>query len=96
MPKGRAEVWELINIDNGWSHPIHIHLEEGRIISRSRNGVQLPIPAHELGRKDVYVINKNETIRVFIRFRDYVGKYVMHCHNLIHEDQAMMLRFDVV
>jgi FtsP/CotA-like multicopper oxidase with cupredoxin domain len=96
VPKGRAEIWELINIDNGWSHPIHIHLEEGRIISRSRNGVQLPIPAHELGRKDVYVINKNETIRVFIRFRDYVGKYVMHCHNLIHEDQAMMLRFDIV
>ncbi|MCY1561811.1 Spore coat protein A [compost metagenome] len=61
-----------------------------------RNGQQLPIPAHELGRKDVYTINKNETIRVFIRFRDYKGKYVMHCHNLIHEDHAMMLRFDIV
>ncbi|MDT4853554.1 Multicopper oxidase [compost metagenome] len=95
VPKGRGEIWELVNIDNGWSHPIHIHFEEGRIISRMRNGVQLPIPAHEVGRKDVYVINKNETIRVFIRFRDYVGKYVMHCHNLIHEDHAMMLRFDI-
>ncbi len=96
VPRGRGEIWELVNIDNGWSHPIHIHLEEGRIIARIRNGVSQPIPAHELGRKDVYVINKNETIRVFIRFRDYVGKYVMHCHNLIHEDHAMMLRFDLV
>ncbi|WP_271412112.1 multicopper oxidase family protein [Pseudomonas sp. Q1-7] len=95
VPKGRGEIWELINIDDGWSHPIHIHLEEGRILSRQRNGKQLPIPAHEQGRKDVYVINEKETVRIFIRFRDYGGKYVMHCHNLIHEDHAMMLRFDV-
>ncbi|AOE85376.1 multicopper oxidase family protein [Pseudomonas sp. TCU-HL1] len=95
VPKGRFEIWELINTDNGWSHPIHIHLEEGRIIARIKNGVSQPIPPHEQGRKDVYVINQAETIRVLIRFRDYVGKYVMHCHNLIHEDHAMMLRFDI-
>ncbi|QEY65771.1 multicopper oxidase domain-containing protein [Metapseudomonas lalkuanensis] len=95
VPKGRYEIWELMNIDNGWSHPIHIHLEEGRILARIKNGVSIPIPAHEQGRKDVYVINEAETVRVLIRFRDYVGKYVMHCHNLIHEDHAMMLRFDV-
>jgi FtsP/CotA-like multicopper oxidase with cupredoxin domain len=95
VPKARFEIWELINIDNGWSHPIHIHLEEGRILARIKNGVSIPIPAHEQGRKDVYVINEAETVRVLIRFRDYVGKYVMHCHNLIHEDHAMMLRFDV-
>ncbi|WP_375738604.1 multicopper oxidase family protein [Pseudomonas boanensis] len=96
IPKGGFEVWELVNINDGWSHPIHIHLEEGRILSRVRNGQQLPIPAYEQGRKDVYVIHENETVRILIRFRDYVGKYVMHCHNLIHEDHAMMLRFDVV
>ncbi|MCY1259252.1 Spore coat protein A [compost metagenome] len=95
VPKGRYEIWELMNIDNGWSHPIHIHLEEGRIIARIKNGVSLPVPPHEQGRKDVFVINEAETVRVLVRFRDYVGKYVMHCHNLIHEDHAMMLRFDV-
>ncbi len=30
-----------------------------------------------------------------MRFRDWLGRYVMHCHNVIHEDHAMMLRFDV-
>ena len=30
-----------------------------------------------------------------MRFREFTGKYMMHCHNLIHEDHAMMLRFDV-
>ncbi|MGH8433065.1 MAG: multicopper oxidase domain-containing protein, partial [Pseudomonas sp.] len=37
-----------------------------------------------------------ETIRVLLRFRDFKGKYVMHCHNTIHEDHGMMLRWDIV
>ena len=35
------------------------------------------------------------TLRVFLRFRDFRGKYVMHCHNLTHEDHAMMVRWDI-
>ncbi len=96
VPKGRAEIWELVNPDNGWEHPIHIHFEEGRIIGKTVNGVSVPIPAHERGRKDVYVLGKRMTLRVYIRFRDFLGKYPMHCHNLIHEDHAMMIRFDIV
>ena len=25
-----------------------------------------------------------------VRFTDYAGRYVVHCHNLEHEDMAMM------
>ncbi|MBA2964799.1 MULTISPECIES: multicopper oxidase family protein [Ramlibacter] len=89
---GTAEIWTLRNASGGWIHPIHIHFEEGRILSR--NGVAPP--AHERGRKDVYLLGPNETIRVFLRFRDFSGKYVMHCHNLIHEDHAMMVRYDIL
>lgn len=88
---GTAEIWTLKNTGN-WTHPIHIHFEEGRILSR--NGA--PPPAHEVGRKDVYVINPNEEIKVFLRFRDFTGKFMMHCHNLVHEDHAMMVRWDIV
>ena len=35
--KGSTEVWELVNPDNGWSHPIHIHFEEGLILSKTRD-----------------------------------------------------------
>ena len=35
-------------------------------------------------------------LQLFMNFRDYTGKYMMHCHNLIHEDHAMMVRWDVV
>jgi FtsP/CotA-like multicopper oxidase with cupredoxin domain len=88
---GAKEVWVLRGRGN-WSHPIHIHFEEGRILSR--NGV--PPPMHERGRKDVYVIGPDEELQLFIQFRDYTGKYMMHCHNLIHEDHAMMVRWDII
>jgi FtsP/CotA-like multicopper oxidase with cupredoxin domain len=37
-----------------------------------------------------------EEVRVFMRFRDMKGRYVMHCHNVVHEDHAMMVRCDIV
>jgi FtsP/CotA-like multicopper oxidase with cupredoxin domain len=88
---GAWEVWTIRSTGN-WHHPVHIHFEEGRILSR--NGV--PPPPHEAGRKDVYVIAPGEEIRILLRFRDFNGKYMMHCHNLMHEDHAMMVRFDVI
>jgi FtsP/CotA-like multicopper oxidase with cupredoxin domain len=89
--RNTAEIWVLKSTGN-WSHPVHIHFEEGRILSR--NGAA-PAP-HERGRKDVYVLGPNDEVRVFLRFRDFEGKYMMHCHNTIHEDHAMMIRFDIV
>ena len=95
VKKGSAEIWELVNPSGGWSHPVHIHFEEGHIISRTRDGVSVAVPAHEKGRKDVYVLGPSSSLRVFLRFRDFTGKYVMHCHNTVHEDHAMMLRWDI-
>jgi FtsP/CotA-like multicopper oxidase with cupredoxin domain len=91
VKRGTAEIWVLKG-KGSWHHPVHIHLEEGRILSR--NGK--PPPPHEAGRKDVFVLEPGEEVRVFLRFRDFVGKYMMHCHNLTHEDHSMMIRFDVV
>jgi FtsP/CotA-like multicopper oxidase with cupredoxin domain len=91
VKRGTAEIWTLV-AKGSWSHPVHIHFEEGRILSR--NGVAPPV--HERGRKDVYVLSPGEEVRVFLRFRDFTGKYMMHCHNTVHEDHAMMMRFDVV
>ncbi|WP_251701945.1 multicopper oxidase family protein [Metapseudomonas boanensis] len=95
LKKGDYEVWEFIGAGGGWSHPIHVHLEEGIILAKFVDDVQVPIPPHERGRKDAFVLDQTMTIRVLMRFRDFQGKYVMHCHNVIHEDHAMMLRFDI-
>ena len=89
---GSAEIWVLRNGGGGWAHPVHIHFEEGRILKR--NGVAPP--PHERGRKDTYNLLPDEEVEIFIRFRDFKGKYVMHCHNTAHEDHAMMVRWDIV
>jgi FtsP/CotA-like multicopper oxidase with cupredoxin domain len=90
--QGTAEVWTISNNSGSWSHPVHIHFEEFQILSR--NG-RTP-PPYEKSRKDVLLLRPNEEVKIFIRFRDFLGQYVMHCHNVVHEDHAMMIRFDIV
>jgi FtsP/CotA-like multicopper oxidase with cupredoxin domain len=85
------EVWTFTNGGGGWSHPVHVHFEEYRTLSR--NG-RRPAPYED--RKDVAVLGPGEQVQVLFHFRDFVGRYPMHCHNVVHEDHAMMIRFDVV
>ena len=93
IKQGDCEIWTLQNNSGSWSHPIHIHFEEFQILQRS----SVPnVEPHELCRKDVLLLRPNESVKVFFRFRDFLGKYVMHCHNVVHEDDAMMLRWDIV
>jgi FtsP/CotA-like multicopper oxidase with cupredoxin domain len=94
IQQNTAEIWTLRNEGQGWSHPIHIHMEEGRILER--NGKPIPPDSPEFGRKDTYILKPNDEIKIFMRFRDFLGKYPMHCHNVVHEDHSMMLRWDIV
>jgi FtsP/CotA-like multicopper oxidase with cupredoxin domain len=95
IERDAVEVWELINDSGGWAHPIHIHFEEGRVIEKRVDKRIVPIPLHEQGRKDIFDLGPNTSMKVLLRFRDFTGKYIMHCHNLIHEDHAMMVRWDI-
>jgi FtsP/CotA-like multicopper oxidase with cupredoxin domain len=85
-----AEEWTLQG-GSGWDHPIHIHFEEGQIISRNGSA---PSPA-ESGRKDVYRLHPNGSVVLRMQFRDWGGMYMEHCHNTMHEDNAMLLRWDI-
>jgi spore coat protein A, manganese oxidase len=90
---GNVEIWEIVNKSGGWFHPLHIHLVDFKVLSRnSATGKPLP---HECGPKDVVYTGENETIRLLVRF-DSTGKYMVHCHNLVHEDHDMMTQFEVV
>jgi FtsP/CotA-like multicopper oxidase with cupredoxin domain len=84
------EVWNLINT-GGWTHPVHIHLIDFQILDR--NG-QKPQP-YEEGWKDVVLLQDFETVRVVARFGPHRGKYMMHCHNIVHEDHDMMTQFEI-
>ena len=91
VQKNSVEKWILVNSSGGWQHPIHIHFEEHQILSR--NGVAPS--AVERSRKDVTRLQFNETVELFFRFRDFKGFYPLHCHNLVHEDHAMMLKWAI-
>ena len=90
--KNSTEIWTIRNGGGGWSHPIHIHFEEHRFISFNGRAPS----AIDSGRKDVIRLTENGEVRIAIRFRDFEGRYPMHCHNVVHEDHSMMVRFDIV
>jgi len=94
VQQNTVEKWTLINDGGGWEHPIHIHFEEFQTLSiNGRPPATSPLV--QTGRKDVLRLEADAQAVLFFRFRDFLGKYPMHCHNLIHEDHAMMLRWDI-
>lgn len=131
VKQNSAENWVFQNPRNDWQHPIHVHLEEHQILSRSTNGgrrfsyshharrtgsspfhdshgdcgfggggggistTRPGVPNVEVSRKDVTRLQGDEDVKVFFRFRDFQGDWPMHCHNVVHEDHAMMLLFQV-
>ncbi len=97
--QGTTEEW-LLNNNVGasaWTHPVHIHFEEFRVLKRYLNGVeQATVPVLQRGRKDVLRLNPGEGALIKMQFRDFLGRYLIHCHNMNHEDAFMMVRWDIV
>jgi len=103
---GDTEVWVFQN-GFGWSHPVHVHLNNFMILDR--NGT--PPPPNERGLwKETAVLHPGETVRVLMRWpavppapplptpvaaSKFTNRYVFHCHNLGHEDHDMMTQFKV-
>jgi len=89
------EVWRLLN-SGTWSHPIHIHFEEGIILRR--DGKEPP-EWEKWARKDVYRLgpqaDSGSIVEVALRFREFSGTFMEHCHNTQHEDHAMLMRWDI-
>jgi FtsP/CotA-like multicopper oxidase with cupredoxin domain len=47
-------------------------------------------------RRDVYPLPGQHSLKIRLKFRDWVGRYMIHCHNMNHEDNFMVVRWDVV
>ena len=93
---GDIEIWQLVNPGSGWVHPVHIHLVDLQLLDRNGR----PPRPYERGWKDVFSVGVGETVRVIAKFGtregDFIkGKFMMHCHNLVHEDHSMMTLFEV-
>jgi FtsP/CotA-like multicopper oxidase with cupredoxin domain len=93
IQRNTAEQFFWRNNSGGWMHPVHCHFEEFQLLKR--NGVNVGPGNVEYARKDVLRLGHGELCKVAYRFRDFKGRYPMHCHNTLHEDHSMMLRFDI-
>ena len=83
-------------------HPMHIHGMQFQVIERQ------VAPAFQSmyetvqdgfvdeGWKDTVLVMPGERVKVLLRFEDFPGLFLHHCHNLEHEDQGMMRNYQVV
>lgn len=93
---GMAMQGEMVDF---MAHPIHLHGVQFQVLARTID------PAYEQawqtvregfvdgGWKDTVLVMPGERVRLLVRFADYLGQYLVHCHNLEHEDLGMMRNF---
>jgi hypothetical protein len=91
IPFNELEEWKFIN-NTDEHHPMHIHGVMFQVNSRNGN---TNLPPNDKGWKDTVLVNPNETVSVLVKFVDYSGIYLLHCHNLEHEDDGMMINIKI-
>ncbi len=90
--RGDLERWQFIN--RGMEpHPMHVHGTQFQVLSRDGSAARRM--ATDFGWKDTVLVRTLESVEITLRFT-VSANYVLHCHNLEHEDDGMMLNFNVV
>ena len=108
---GDLEIWEFVNIGGGMGmmggmmaqpHPMHMHAVQFKVIERVLESPQLASGYDAIrdglmdeGWNDTVLVWPGERVRVLVRFEQYAGLYLYHCHNLEHEDGGMMRNFEI-
>jgi spore coat protein A len=93
---GEPEVWEIRNVTSV-DHPIHLHQEAFQIIGRlSATNQNIPLADWELGWEDTVNIPAGQTAKFMVKYDQFTGTYVWHCHLLEHEDHEMMRPFRII
>jgi FtsP/CotA-like multicopper oxidase with cupredoxin domain len=87
---GTTERWLFVNSSHR-PHPMHLHGFLFRVLERSSGAVH----PGERAWKDTTMVAAEETVVVQPRFSPYPGRYVFHCHNMEHQQKAMMLQMEV-
>jgi FtsP/CotA-like multicopper oxidase with cupredoxin domain len=103
VPRRAPEAWEFVGARDGMPHPMHLHGYFFRVSARQGSPAQVRSRAvdetgrlaTDLGLKDTVLVWPGETVAVAPDFGtpDYASEqtFLLHCHNLEHEDQGMML-----
>lgn len=89
MALGTTEQWNLVN-ESGEVHPFHIHINPFQVISVNGKSID------RKGYDDTFPVPAHGTVVIKTQYKDFTGKYVLHCHILFHEDHGMMQIVEVV
>ena len=107
---GTQETWVFDNTQSGamgmmggmrMIHPMHVHGLQFQIVERQvERGFEaawrtVSEGLVDEGWKDSFLLMPGERAKVLMRFEDYTGLYLVHCHNLEHEDLGMMRNYRV-
>ncbi len=95
VPLGETEIWEISNRGMGMMsvpHSFHVHGTQFQVLTL--NGAAPPPVLG--GWKDTVLLWPGDVVRIIVRFDDYTGLYMYHCHVLEHEDSGMMGQFEVI
>ncbi|MBC7511303.1 MAG: multicopper oxidase domain-containing protein [Ferruginibacter sp.] len=88
-----TEIWVFDNSQGDEPHPMHLHGVHFQVLERSGGRAQLM--ASENGWKDTVLVMPREIVKIIIPFSTLTGVFVFHCHNLEHEDDGMMLQYQL-
>jgi blue copper oxidase len=106
VKRDSVEAWDIRNVKPSMPHPMHVHGFQFRVVSRTGSPEQqrrlavteTGLAATDLGWKDTVLSWPGETVRIVTDFsHPFLGDqvYMIHCHNLEHEDGGMMLNMKV-
>lgn len=85
---GTLERWRL---SSDVHHPVHAHLLHAQTTLSGGEWAGHGPPAW----KDTIDLLPGSTAEVLVPIQGWAGRYVLHCHNLEHEDMMMMVHFSV-
>lgn len=83
-------------------HPIHIHQVQFNILERDTSDMDREVwnsvkdGLIDEGWQDTVLLMPGMKIKIILRYEDYTGLFLYHCHNLEHEDMGMMRNFKIV
>lgn len=80
---GDLEEWTIRNTSKE-QHPFHIHVNDFQVMSVNGHRVR----ASSL--QDTVVLPVRGKVVIRLRFTQFTGRFVFHCHILAHEDGGMM------
>jgi blue copper oxidase len=82
-------------------HPMHVHGVQfqvlGRQLARGSESAYQELSAGFVddGWKDTVLVMPGEKVQLLVRFENYAGTFLYHCHNLEHEDAGMMRNYRI-